>query len=158
MQWRYEGPKPLGNSKPDGDIIMELGNMLKEAYKKDGGQFPDAILKLKWDYMTNGKYDPHKIAKEINGYFLEDATVNNQEFKKGDLVPSFVFLQGDGKTSSGNWIYSGSYTGKGNMSARRSQKDVASNIGLLPRICLGMAGKQKDHLQQGCRGFDRQTQ
>lgn len=134
MQWRYEGPKPLGNSRPDGDIIMELGNMLKEAYKKEGGQFPDAVLKLKWDYMTNGKYDPHKIAKEINGYFLEDATVNNQPFKKGDLVPSFVFLQADGKTSSGNWIYSGSYTGKGNMSARRSQKDVASNIGLFPEF------------------------
>jgi formate dehydrogenase major subunit len=134
MQWRYEGPKPLGNSKSDGDIIIELGNMLKEAYKKEGGQFPDAILKLKWDYMTDGKYDPHKIAKEINGYFLENATVNNQEFKKGDLVPSFVFLQGDGKTSSGNWIYSGSYTGKGNMSARKSQKDVASGIGLYPEF------------------------
>jgi formate dehydrogenase major subunit len=134
MQWRYEGPKPLGNSKPDGDIIMELGNMLKEAYKKDGGQFPDAILKLKWDYMTNGKYDPHKIAKEINGYFLEDATVMNQQFKKGDPVPSFVFLQGDGKTSSGNWIYCGSYNKGGNMAARRSQKDVASNIGLYPEF------------------------
>ena len=24
MQWRYQGPKPLGNSRPDGDIIMEL--------------------------------------------------------------------------------------------------------------------------------------
>jgi formate dehydrogenase major subunit len=134
MQWRYQGPKPLGNSKPDGDIIMELGNTLKEAYKKDGGKFPDAILKLKWDYMTDGKFDPHKVAKEINGYFLEDATVNNQQFKKGDLVPSFAFLQADGKTSSGDWVYSGSYTNKGNMAARRSQKDAPNNIGLFPEF------------------------
>jgi len=134
MQWRYQGPKPLGNSKPDGDIIMELGNMLREAYKKGGGKFPDAVLKLKWDYMTDGKFDAHKVAKEINGYFLEDATVNNQQFKKGDLVPSFAFLQADGKTSSGNWIYSGSYTGKGNMAARRGQKDAPNNIGLYPEF------------------------
>jgi formate dehydrogenase major subunit len=25
-QWRYQGPKPMGNSLPDGQIIMELGN------------------------------------------------------------------------------------------------------------------------------------
>lgn len=134
MQWRYAGPKPLGNSKPDGDIIMELGNMLKEAYKKDGGHFADAILKLKWDYMTDGKFDSHKVAKEINGYFCEDATVNNKAFKKGDLVPNFTFLQADGKTSSGNWLYCGSYTGDGNMSARRGQEDAPNNIGLFPKF------------------------
>ncbi len=134
MQWRYEGPKPMGNSRPDGDIIMELGNMLKEAYKKDGGKFPDAILNLKWDYMTNGKYDSHKVAKEINGYFCEDATVNNKSFKKGDLVPNFTFLQADGKTSSGNWLYCGSYTGDGNMAARRGQEDAPNNIGLFPKF------------------------
>ena len=103
MQWRYQGPKPLGNSRPDGDIILELGNKLKEAYK-DGGVFPEAIQNLKWDYFTDGQYDPHKVAKEINGYFVKDAEVKGKTFKKGTLVPSFAYLLADGSTSSGNWL------------------------------------------------------
>ena len=71
MQWRYMGPKLLGNSLSDGDIIQELGLKLKEVYK-EGGAFPELILNLKWDYMTDGLYDPHKVAKEINGYFTRN--------------------------------------------------------------------------------------
>jgi len=133
MQWRYQGPKPLGNSKSDGDIILELGEKLKEVYK-DGGKFPDAIKNLKWDYMTDGLYDPHKVAKEINGYFLKDTKVKGKDFKKGTLVPSFAYLQADGSTSSGNWLYCHSYTEKGNMSARRGQKDAPNEIGLYPEF------------------------
>ena len=134
MQWRYQGPKPLGNSRIDGDIIMELGNKLKEIYKKENGTFPDPIVNLKWDYLTNGAYDPHKVAKEINGYFLKDVTIKGKAFKKGTLVPSFAYLQADGSTSSGNWLYCNSYTEKGNMAARRSQKDAPNKIGLYPEF------------------------
>ncbi len=133
MQWRYQGPKPLGNSRPDGDIILELGHWIKKAYTA-GGVFPDAIVNLKWDYESNGAYDPHKVAKEINGVFTKDVTVNGKQCKKGTLVPSFAWLQDDGSTSSGNWLYCNSYTEKGNMSARRSQKDAENNIGLYPEF------------------------
>ena len=68
------------------------------------------------------------MAKEINGYFLKDMTVKGKSFKKGDLVPSFAYLQADGSTSSGNWLYCKSYTNKGNMAARR--KKEKSGIGL----------------------------
>jgi len=133
MQWRYQGPKPLGNSLSDGNIIMELGNKIKEVYK-EGGVFPEPILNLKWDYMTDGLYDPHKAAKEINGYFLKDVTVKDKSFKKGTLVPSFAYLQADGSTSSANWLYCNSYTEKGNMAARRSKEDAPNNIGLYPEF------------------------
>jgi formate dehydrogenase major subunit len=133
MQWRYQGPKPLGNSKADGDIIMELGSKLKALYKK-GGTFPEAIVNLKWDYMTDGMYDAHKVAKEINGYFLKDTEVKGTVYKKGTLVPSFAFLQADGSTSSANWLYCNSYTEKGNMAARRGQEDAENNIGLYPKF------------------------
>ena len=131
MQWRYEGPKPMGNSRPDGDIILELGLKLKALYAK-GGTFADPILSLKWDYMTDHKYDPHKVAKEINGYFVQDVTIKDTTYKKGTLVPSFAMLQADGSTSSGNWLYCNSYTEKGNMAARRGQEDAPNNIGLYP--------------------------
>ncbi|SLM31239.1 Formate dehydrogenase subunit alpha [Desulfamplus magnetovallimortis] len=133
MQWRYQGPKPMGDSRPDGDIILELGHKIKELYHKDG-VLAEPILNLKWDYDTNGAYDPHKVAKEINGYFLKDITIKDKLYKKGTLVPSFAFLQADGSTSSGNWLYCNSYTEKGNMSARRSDKDAVNNIGLYPEF------------------------
>lgn len=148
MQWRYQGPKPMGDSRPDGDIIMELFHKIRELYQKNaqggkkgkkgkgnkGGVFPDPILNLKWDYETNGAYDPHKAAKEINGYFLKDVTIKDKQYKKGTLVPNFTMLQADGSTSSGNWIYCGSYTEDGNMSARRDTQDAPNNIGLYPKF------------------------
>ncbi len=133
MQWRYPGPAPMGNSLPDGQMIVELGDRIKAEYEKDG-TFPEPIVNLKWDYVTGGEYDPHKVAREINGYFQEDVTIKDQTYKKGTLVPSFAYLQADGSTSSGNWLYCNSYTEKGNMAARRSQKDAPNNIGLYPEF------------------------
>ncbi len=134
MQWRYQGPKPMGDSRPDGDIIMELGHKIIELYKKEGGTFTQPLTNLKWDYLTAGQYDPHKVAKQINGYFLKDVTLKGKTYRKGSLVPSFAFLQADGSTSSGNWLYCNSYTEKGNMAARRSHKDAVNGIGLYPQF------------------------
>ncbi len=133
MQWRYQGPKPLGNSLSDGDIIMMLGDKLKEVYKQ-GGTFPEPIVNLKWDYTSHGEYDPHKVAKEINGYFVKDTEIKGKLYKAGTLVPSFAFLQADGSTSSANWLYCNSYTEKGNMAARRSKEDAINHIGLYPNF------------------------
>jgi formate dehydrogenase major subunit len=133
MQWRYRGPQPRGNSRPDGDIIMALGHKLKEAYS-GSGVYPEPIQALKWDYESDGAYDPHKVAKEINGYFQKEVTIGGKLYKAGTLVPSFAFLQADGSTSSGNWLYCNSYTEKGNMAARRSQKDAVNGIGLYPEF------------------------
>ncbi len=129
MQWRYKAVEPAGDCRPDGDIMVELFEKIRELYRKEGGTFPEPILSLKWDYTTGGKYDPHKVAKEINGYFLKDVTVKGKKFKKGTLVPSFAYLQADGSTSSGNWLYCQSYNEKGNNAARRNPVDK-SGIGL----------------------------
>lgn len=131
-QWRYKATNPPGDALPDGDIMTDLMLKIKELYKKDGGKFPEPVLNLKWDYVTNGKFDAHKMAKEINGYFLQDKEIGDKKFKKGDLVPSFVFLQADGSTSCGNWIYSASYTNEGNMMARRDKADP-TGLGLYPK-------------------------
>ena len=136
MQWRYQGPKPMGSTKPDGDIIYELFHEVKALYKKDGGKFKDPIMALNLDegISTNGVFDPHKVAKLINGYFLKDVEIKGKMYKKGQQVPSFAFLQADGSTCSGNWLYCGSYTDKGNMGARRdkAQTELQANIGLYP--------------------------
>jgi len=129
MQWRYKAAQAPGEAKPDGEILIDLMKKVKYLYKKDkNAVFPEPIVNLKWDYTTNGEFDAHKMAKEINGYFLKDTTVKGKNFKKGDLVPSFAYLQADGSTSSANWLYCNSYTAKGNMSARRKREK--SGIGL----------------------------
>ncbi len=135
MQWRYAAAKPMGNCKHDGQIMYDLFERVKKEYQK-GGAYPEPINNLSTDLWVDEKkhFDPHKVAKLINGYFLKDKTINGKTYKKGTLVPSFAFLQDDGSTSSGNWLFCGSYTENGNMSARRdkTQTDEQAKIGLYP--------------------------
>jgi formate dehydrogenase major subunit len=145
-QWRYKAVEPVGQSLPDAEIMNELYFKVKELYKKEGGAYPDPILNLSWEYGdldAAGKVkhiDIHAVAKEINGYFLEDVYDMKVEppkliGKKGDLVTSFPSLQADGTTSSGNWLYCNSYILKDgkevNMMARRG-KDDPTGLGLFP--------------------------
>ena len=137
-QWRYKAIEPVGKSLPDAEIINELYFKVKKLYQKEGGKFPAPILNLSWSYGekdAEGKIkhlDIHKVAMEINGYYLQDvydkkATPPKLIGKKGDLVTNFVSLQDDGSTTSGNWLFCGSYTQKDgkiiNMMARRGKED-----------------------------------
>jgi len=142
MQWRYKALKAPGEALPDGDIMSELLFKVKELYEKKDGPNKEAITQLTWPYGKKvGKefhYDPRAVAAEINGFFLEDKKVENptkkgefKEFKKGDPVPTFAWLQDDGSTSSGCWVYCGSVGEKGNLSMRRGQVD-ATGLGLFP--------------------------
>ncbi len=129
-QWRYQAAKPPKRCRPDGEIMVELFDKIRKLYKA-GGAYPEPILNMRWDFVKNGKYDAHAVAKLINGYFEKDTTVKGKSFKKGTLVPSFAYLKDDGSTSSANWLYCHSYTEKGNMAARRSKKDP-TGMGLYP--------------------------
>jgi len=137
MQWRYKATNPPGEAMPDGEIISELYHKMRKLYEKDGGPLADQLLKTTWNYgnpARHGKealFDPHAVAKEINGYFLEDKEINGVFYKKGTLVPAFPLLQDDGSTSSGCWVYCASYTEKGNMAARRGKEDP-TGLGMYP--------------------------
>jgi formate dehydrogenase major subunit len=145
-QWRYKAVEPPGQSMPDAEIMNELYFKVKELYKKEGGAYPDPIMNLTWNYGERdaaGKVkhvDIHTVAKEINGYFLEDVYDTKVDppkliGKKGALVTSFPSLQADGTTSSGCWIYCNSYILKDgkevNMMQRRG-KDDPTGLGLFP--------------------------
>jgi formate dehydrogenase major subunit len=135
MQWRYQGPEPWGETKTDGHIMTEIYDRIRSMYSKEGGAFPKPIMALSVDMWKGGHgFNAHQVAKLINGYFLRDVTIKGKTYKKGTLVPSFAFLQDDGSTCSGNWLYSNSYTEKGNMAARRSteQTPEQKKIGLFP--------------------------
>jgi len=154
-QWRTAAVKPLGQSRPDAEIINDLFFKLKALYAKEGGALPEQLANLTWNYgfkRADGSIrsvDPHLIAKEINGYFLEDVEDKQKPKpgeeppaaapwaarklvgRKGELTGGFAQLQADGTTSCGCWIYSQSYNEKGNMMARRVRKDP-TGLGLFP--------------------------
>ena len=137
MQWRFKAVEPPGEARPDSDIISDLYFRIKELYECEGGPLKEPITKMSWNYGTSyieGRLthvNVHAVAREINGYFLTDKVdpASKRAFKKGEPVPAFAFLQDDGSTSSGCWIYCNSYAEKGNLAARQGTKD-ASGIGL----------------------------
>ena len=135
MQWRYRGPKPWGDTKPDGDIMLEMMHKIRDLYAKEGGAHPDPILKLNVaEWEEHNEFSPTKVARLMNGYFLKDTEVGGKQFKAGQMVPAFAFLTADGSTCSGNWLHAGSFTDAGNMMARRdtTQTPEQARIGLFP--------------------------
>lgn len=133
IQWHAAGQEPAGEGKTDREIIGQLWVRLRAMYGKDGGAFPDPILKLTWPYAKPSHPSADELLREINGKALTDvlAPVDPKDPKAprkvlvaaGTQVPSFAFLQADGSTACGNWIYSGVYPAAGNMSQRRDPSD-----------------------------------
>lgn len=137
MQWCTQVVNPPGQARADGEIMTELVRRVKEIYRRKGGRNVEAILNLSWDFssrMPDGTvrlFDPHRVAREINGSFREDVQINGQPFSQGRLVSHQSNLQADGTTSCGNWLYCGSYTEEGNMASRRDASDPGG-LGLYP--------------------------
>ncbi|GGH07753.1 hypothetical protein GCM10007036_02800 [Alsobacter metallidurans] len=127
LQWHWPGADAPGEAKSDVWIMAQLHKRLKDAYRKDGGAFPDPILNLVWNYKDPNDPQPDEIAREVNGYVLADVPDPTDSTKlilqKGKQVPAFAALRDDGSTACGCWIYSGSFTEAGNMMARRDNKD-----------------------------------
>ncbi len=133
MQWKYAAAEGPGDAISTGDVFWRVMSKLKELYAKDGGTFPEPILAANTDFVDGkGRYDPERVAKYINGYFLKDVTINGVEYKKGECVPGFPLLQADGSTSCGNWICSGSFTRAGENLMRRRKKVDPTGLGLYP--------------------------
>jgi formate dehydrogenase major subunit len=96
-------------------------------YQKEGGAAPEPIVNLDWRYNDPYEPTPEELAKELNGYAVEDITDPNDPTKiviaKGKQVVSFGVLRDDGKTACGCWIYSGCFNEAGNNMARRDNTD-----------------------------------
>ena len=129
LQWHWKGAEPPGEGKADTEIMGTLFVKVRELYKKDGGAFPDPIVNLNWAYLIPGAPSPDELAKEFNGKALADV-IDPKDPKKqtvlvkaGDQLDGFPQLQDDGTTACGCWIFTGAWTSKGNMMARRDNSD-----------------------------------
>lgn len=127
LQWHWPGAEPPGEAKSDTWIMAQLHLRLRALYQKEGGAFPDPILNLHWPYRISDDPMPDELAKEMNGYVVSTVTdpvdPSKIVLEKGKLVDTFGQLRDDGSTACGCWIYSGSWTERGNMMARRDTSD-----------------------------------
>ena len=157
LQWHWAGQNPPGNAKHDTWIMAQLWLRLKKLYEKEGGVFPDPIVNLHWPYKDASEPQPAELAKEMNGYAVEDLydpkDPTKKILEKGKQVPGFASLKADGSTASGCWIYSGSFTEDGNMMARRDNTDY-DGAGLYPKWTFAWPANRRILYNRASADFD----
>ena len=117
-QWKEQVIPPEGEARHDHWILADLFDRVKTMYRQQGGKFPDPLLAMTLDYNDPKKPELTEIAQEING----------KDLSTGLQMTSFANLKADGTTTSGDWIYVGSFTDAGNLMARRNGvQDPAKN-------------------------------
>jgi formate dehydrogenase major subunit len=127
LQWHWKGAEPPGEAKSDTEIMAGIFLKLRELYRKEGGAFPDPILNLTWSHKIPSAPAPEEIAREFSGKALDDL-MDPKDKKKvlrkaGEQLDGFAQLSDEGKTACGCWIFSGAWSEKGNLMARRDNSD-----------------------------------
>lgn len=119
IQWKEAALKPLGEAKPDLDLLDRLFKKIRKLYAGSTDSKDAPILKARWDY---GDEEPSalKVLQELSGY---DETTGKLLPTIGDYLKAPL-----GTASTGCWIYAG-VTGNGNLAARRKNDDP-SGLGL----------------------------
>ena len=126
LQWHWKAAEPPGQAKTDVVIMGGLFHRLRELYSKEGGAYAEPLLNIDWAYRQPEEPTAEEIAQEYNGKALADVfdlQTGAQLAKAGELLPGFGLLRADGTTSSGCWIFCGSWTQAGNQMARRDNAD-----------------------------------
>jgi formate dehydrogenase major subunit len=134
LQWKQVALPPPGEARLDQEIVATIFLKVRDLYQKEGGKFPDPVLKASFAYTTPYSPSLAEVAREINGQALADITdpKTKTTIKAGQQLPGFAWLKDDGTTLCGNWIYCGSWTEEGAMIQRRGTEDP-SGLGIYPK-------------------------
>ena len=113
LQWHEKAVDPPGDARSEAWFVYHLGRKLKRRAAADLRPRNAGLNALTWSYPTDGPHDEpviDAVLREING---RDNTT-------GALLDGFRFLEDDGSTSCGCWIYSGVYEGGRNRARERT--------------------------------------
>jgi formate dehydrogenase major subunit len=133
LLWKNAAVPLVGDCRLDHGIVAQIFLRVRDLYKKEGGKFPDPIMKLTWGYSDPMNPPLAEVLKEIKGESVADLEdrASEVQIKAGQQLPGYRWLKDDGTTACGNWIYSGAFTEAGNQTARRDPSDP-SNMGVHP--------------------------
>ncbi len=112
LQWHHKAVEPPGDCRSELHFMFHLTRRIRDKLAGSTEPRDRAVLDLTWDYPTEGEHDEpdaEAVLKEISGF----------EVAGGKAVDGYTALKGDGSTACGCWIYSGSYGGDANQTARR---------------------------------------
>ncbi|MBN2041757.1 MAG: formate dehydrogenase-N subunit alpha [Spirochaetes bacterium] len=117
VQWSDKASDPPAQAKSDLWIFDSIFKSTRKIIKSDINTFfPEPVIDSNWAYSNNkDNIDPASVAREING-------INSSTSKQVSWPDE---LADNGTTSSGNWLYCGCFTDKGNMMARRENNDLS---------------------------------
>ena len=128
IQWKDAALKPLGESKPDLELMDLLFKKIRKLYAGSTDVKDAPILKARWEYGEEAS--ALKVLQELSGY---DETTGKLLPTIGDYLKAPV-----GTASTGCWIYAG-VTGNGNLAARRKNDD-SSGLGLFQQWSFAWPG------------------
>jgi formate dehydrogenase-N alpha subunit len=125
IQWKWKAVDPPGEARPDQEIIARLFLAVRALYEKEGGAYPDPVRGLDWWYSNQSSPSLDEVAKEINGWAIEDVrdATGAVVVRAGQQLARPTDARADGTTLSGNWLYIGMYPEAGNLTQRRSLTD-----------------------------------
>jgi formate dehydrogenase major subunit len=128
IQWKEAAIKPLGEAKPDLEMLDALFKKIRKLYEGSTDIKDAPILKARWEYGEEAS--ALKVLQELSGY---DETTGKLLPTLGDYLKAPI-----GSASTGNWIYAG-VTGDGNLAARRKNDDP-TGLGLFKNWSFAWPG------------------
>jgi formate dehydrogenase major subunit len=103
VQWQDRALVSIPAARKDGlTFLSDLVRNLKSIYFS-GGEFPDPIKHLTWEFLTDEGVKPELVMWEIAGQDLKTGT----GLKDRRSLDSDDQLAADGSTSAGNFLYCG---------------------------------------------------
>jgi formate dehydrogenase major subunit len=111
LQWHFKALEPEGDRRSELWFVYHLGRRIREKLAGSDDPRDKPLLELAWHYATSGPHqDPSadEVLREINGVGPDGAALG-----------TYADLKNDGSTSSGCWLYCGSYADEENKPARK---------------------------------------
>ncbi|HCI6236322.1 TPA: formate dehydrogenase, partial [Klebsiella pneumoniae] len=92
LQWHWKGADAPGEAISDGEILSGIYHRIRQLYETEGGESPEPVLNMTWNYFDRDNPTPEEVAQESNGYALVDLkdADGNIIVKKGELLSSFA--------------------------------------------------------------------